>query len=310
LQGHPEKFKLAKNDSMKHLYLLFALLFSCHLTINAQSPNLLEDGERWTYEMIQGWTPGSRVLDLEVVGDTMVGGLNAKKISLNGLQPGIRIARADNDRVFKWQHDNQQFLKIYDFSLQAGESILLPSFSYLIDSTGVTDEFGPSLRFQEVIFFNTPFMTGTFLIVEGMGLVGRSGFNEGNACSYFFPDELSCDLAVDGIDMYFRCFKQNGLLFDPYEFCLNTVGEAQWRSIRAFPNPASEEVQIQLSQPVPAGTMIQIFDLTGRLILSQSVQENSSLIDIPLQGIPSGQYLLILEDQTRRLSVEKLVVFR
>jgi hypothetical protein len=66
--------------------------------------------------------------------------------------------------------------------------------------------------------------------------------------------------------------------------------------IKIYPNPSSDIITI--SNPI--GDVIEIFDMTGRLIRSERVNGNTQTIS--LQGIPSGAYVVRMQEKTLRVS--------
>lgn len=63
---------------------------------------------------------------------------------------------------------------------------------------------------------------------------------------------------------------------------------------KAYPNPASTELIITVSEPAQA----QLIDATGRLVLQRTLQGNDRL---PVAEVPQGTYLLRLLDLSGRL---------
>lgn len=63
----------------------------------------------------------------------------------------------------------------------------------------------------------------------------------------------------------------------------NTTG-----SIRVFPNPATETLQLTT---VPAGTQLEVFDATGRLVMAQTAQPQ-----INISALENGSYVLALRN--------------
>ncbi|MCA6362169.1 MAG: lamin tail domain-containing protein [Bacteroidetes bacterium] len=63
----------------------------------------------------------------------------------------------------------------------------------------------------------------------------------------------------------------------------NTTG-----SIRVFPNPANETLQLSA---VPAGTQLEVFDATGRLVMAQTAQPQ-----LNISALENGSYVLALRN--------------
>lgn len=66
--------------------------------------------------------------------------------------------------------------------------------------------------------------------------------------------------------------------------------------IKIYPNPSSNIITI--SNPI--GDVIEVFDMTGRLIRSELVSGDTQTIS--LQGIPTGAYVVRMQEKTLRVS--------
>lgn len=69
-------------------------------------------------------------------------------------------------------------------------------------------------------------------------------------------------------------------------------------SIKVFPNPAIESINISLGEKSASGTMIKIFDLTGKSCISQTLSTESIATDISVKDLQPGLYTIevILND--------------
>jgi len=80
-------------------------------------------------------------------------------------------------------------------------------------------------------------------------------------------------------------------------------------SMKLFPNPANEKVQIVLNKPWFGEIKIQINDLSGRVIYTNQCKTHESILEIRLPELTNGIYLinLIVEDQviTKKLIIKK-----
>jgi uncharacterized repeat protein (TIGR01451 family) len=72
---------------------------------------------------------------------------------------------------------------------------------------------------------------------------------------------------------------------------------------RLFPNPVDQSLKI--FSEINEGT-IEIVDLSGRIILTQKINSNQTMIETT--QLPSGMYFLNLRSQTQNVSTQKLVV--
>lgn len=60
---------------------------------------------------------------------------------------------------------------------------------------------------------------------------------------------------------------------------------------QVFPNPTQDRLRIQLREALP-GAVIELFDLSGRSLLRQSMPDTSTSIDLRAQE--AGTYILII----------------
>jgi hypothetical protein len=68
--------------------------------------------------------------------------------------------------------------------------------------------------------------------------------------------------------------------------------------IKVYPNPTSDIITITN----PIGSVIEVFDMTGRLLRSESV--NGGAQTISLQGVPPGAYVVRMQNKTLRVSYQ------
>ena len=83
--------------------------------------------------------------------------------------------------------------------------------------------------------------------------------------------------------------------------CSSTTGtyEVELASkIKVYPNPTSDIITITN----PIGSVIEVFDMTGRLLRSESV--NGGAQTISLQGVPPGAYVVRMQNKTLRVSYQ------
>ena len=84
--------------------------------------------------------------------------------------------------------------------------------------------------------------------------------------------------------------------------------EEKWAQLRVYPNPASDEVTIDVDAFMGQKVNITLYSLTGQMISRHLIEEvqmpNETIL---LHNLESGTYLLRLETKDRSLS-QKLVV--
>ena len=74
------------------------------------------------------------------------------------------------------------------------------------------------------------------------------------------------------------------------------------RHIRVFPNPANDQLNISLDNPGNSEFLVSVTDLNGKVLLSKIYNFNGNRIQIDLDGIKSGMYLLKLMDNNQVIS--------
>lgn len=80
--------------------------------------------------------------------------------------------------------------------------------------------------------------------------------------------------------------------------------------LRVYPNPAAGMVQIELERPAASECLLQIFNLTGQLILTERLAEGTDKLTLPTGALKNGHYTLLLTDNSRSLFRHKLVILR
>ncbi|MEO1628791.1 MAG: T9SS type A sorting domain-containing protein [Bacteroidota bacterium] len=74
-------------------------------------------------------------------------------------------------------------------------------------------------------------------------------------------------------------------------------------SFRLFPNPSPGPVQLDWAGLEQPQSLLQLFDLSGKLILEERLQHADRLqINRDWSDLPEGQYLLRLQNGTKQIS--------
>lgn len=64
---------------------------------------------------------------------------------------------------------------------------------------------------------------------------------------------------------------------------------------RVWPNPASVQASVTVTMPSAGEASMRVLDISGRTVASMpqaSLREGANLVDIPLEGLPSGVYIV------------------
>lgn len=80
-------------------------------------------------------------------------------------------------------------------------------------------------------------------------------------------------------------------------------------TIATYPNPASEKVVVAFSLPTAQPTMAKVYDITGKLVESRSIDTKSGLNEMILftQSYPNGIYLLEIHSGEQK-ATQKIVI--
>jgi len=79
-------------------------------------------------------------------------------------------------------------------------------------------------------------------------------------------------------------------------------------SLKIYPSPASDFINIEITEVDPGRLILELFDDSGIKIINQELV-NQSFLQVSISDIPNGIYVLkiILPDNDQPLKVEKIV---
>jgi len=84
-------------------------------------------------------------------------------------------------------------------------------------------------------------------------------------------------------------------------FVLDVMAEAtsveqddvpELKSVRIFPNPSSNLLIIQVTVPIPSSALVELVDLTGRLVRTTTIYQGSTMAFLDLQTVYAGSYVV------------------
>lgn len=76
---------------------------------------------------------------------------------------------------------------------------------------------------------------------------------------------------------------------------LNTI-------IKVFPNPATDILFISLDQSVKAGSVVAVYNMNGKLLISQQVTANVSPFQLPVHSLPKAVYLYSITQGAQKIT--------
>ncbi|NNJ54823.1 MAG: T9SS type A sorting domain-containing protein, partial [Bacteroidia bacterium] len=103
------------------------------------------------------------------------------------------------------------------------------------------------------------------------------------------------------------CYKDICLALPPCDDV--SVGTLELNSlIKIYPNPASDNVTISISDPSMGEGRINLTDINGRLVRSIPLDKGRNLISIMLDDYPKGVYILKLTNSDQVSAVKRLII--
>jgi hypothetical protein len=69
---------------------------------------------------------------------------------------------------------------------------------------------------------------------------------------------------------------------------------ADWQ-IELSPNPATEQLTVNLPEGQPSTFPLRVFDFSGKMVLEKSVQSAQASVQVSIANLPSGVYFLTLQ---------------
>ena len=296
----------------------FSLSIFLLLSVNLCSQNWLKDGQQWTYLAGGGFpNPADGLRTLTVLGDTVIANVDCK-ILANQLidapsNPRLSFAYTEEEAVYAYYSSEEGFIKIYDFSMAIGDSLVFPNNKkYRVDSIGTMDINGQNFRFQHISYYKfAPGLTGwngTYLIIEGIGFIGKffSSNTLIDGCSYFFTYDIPCDAALDGQSYRLECFLENDFLYDPNNRCSpNATQELIQNDFRIYPNPATDYFTIESSSNTIAA-FVTLYDLMGRTVYRGKVLNSK----VNIRNMKAQSYIIKIMDQNGIGYFSRIVIGR
>ncbi len=293
----------------KTITLTIAFLFSISLFSQDQ---WAPAWATWYYECWSVFTP-PHIETITVTGDTVIQGINCKIMK----RFSESYTYEENGKVFIYNPGDATFGQLYDFNAQAGdqwkvklnEALLWPfdSMTVEVDSVVNREVSGHSLKTQMVSFYD-----------DQGGLMGNDSIYEniGSAhwlLSLFESIDPDSGYADEGGPCNLHCF--DNPYFFPLEFngiaCMPFNDKERREENNLFsvsPNPAIDFLQVLFNKGRNSynGTF-HIFDINGKLVENRPF-ENTSIIVIPLDGMPAGLYFLKYLENGAVMAVERFVI--
>jgi hypothetical protein len=150
----------------------------------------------------------------------------------------------------------------------------------------------PSLRVGEK--FTADDLAATEIAVDGMDTINIT-FSPQSVTTY--QDTLVLALTLNEVTTDELIIPLTG------NTIVNSINNFGIEAVRAFPNPTTDQLFIELSEPLLAGSA-RVFDVNGRVVLNGAWPRNARTHAINLASLPAGSYTVEVLDRQGRMVIE------
>lgn len=218
--------------------------------------------------------------------------------------PNNKVDEYNVNDEFK-SYFNMPDLLPYDSKFELKTNLRGNDFSYVLkDVQG-------NIVFSKDNLLNSTTYNETFNLPQGCYTLEVTDINNYGLSYWAFPDQGNGSLRItDATGKNLKVFNPDFGHGIKYTFFLGSYSLVQEPGldnlIYVFPNPAKNVINIS-TVDMKGLVKISIFDLQGKLIYSNSINNNDEQITIPLQNIISGNYLIKLENGNKIVSKRFIV---
>jgi len=225
--------------------------------------------------------------------DTVLNGVSYQNIS------GHFMRRDTTNRIYMYQTDTSEVF-IYDFGANKGDTI------YNLQNDDNSQTYNTIVDSVDSVYvghWRKRMFIGPYpdIWIDGIG----------SLYSHFLYPESEL-ITVDGPDWWLLCYFENSQLayHDPFiDTCIYNSATAikvtEQNFFHLFPNPASTYLTIQSENNIPSPTTLQLFDLTGRMVLQKQLTGNTTVVS--LNDVSKGIYLYNIVSDKERLTTGKII---
>ncbi len=286
------------------LIIQFALIANC----KAQQYVPFPDSNAYWSEFYSNYGYPNYKYTYFIKGDTILDSISYHKIYSDDSTSTISYIgglREYNKRIYLFYSYCTHNILLYNFNLTVGDSMRLSCIQPTCDTatnqyakvTSIDSVLLTDMRYRKRLNFSNGFSSW----IEGIGSMS------GLLYPYYY-----CSTCMCGYESV--CFKQNDTILyvnpdDNTVPCfdyITSINELNNKTdlITIFPNPATEQIQVNCEQPKVIS--IEIYNMLGEKNYSLSCRQASSTISIDVSDFPNGVY--ILEEKTKKgVMVRKFV---
>lgn len=280
----------------KYFSLLFLSFFVATNAVSQYHPMFVNSF--WTIS-VTGASP-QYYYSINQGADTTINGIVYKKVTENGTDLYFR-EDITNQRVYRF-FNNQEFLE-FDFSLVAGDHVILYGTDYVVDSVGIINVVGGTRKAINLLLMNGNTIFSSELWIEGVGNIGHP--LRGNSSSISDPNySLECSFQ-SGISVFNLGLAVTGTssscpILDTETFLFSNS------NIQVVPNPLINTTTIVSKIPFKDASVI-LFNSLGEEI-SVVKNCNGQQLKIDCENLLKGLYLMKIVENDKVLAIEKLII--
>ena len=240
---------------------------------------------------------------------------NSSKLFV-GLQNGnlLKVENADTSPVFSDITGDDFVGSISDIEFgQSEDEIYITIFNYGVTNIFYTNDGGVTWVNKEGDFpdmpvnciMANPLNTDEVIIGTDLGIWATPNFNDASPNWYPTYNGMS-DVKVTDIELrddnkVFASTYGRGIFSGEFTADPNTLNNEKLVTVKAYPNPATDFIHISL--PKVLNTTAYVYDLTGKEVLHQSIN-NSDKFRLDVSNLSTGHYVIKLQAGDIRYSAK------
>ena len=316
--------------TMNFKSIFFGAICMCHFIALSAQGSFAPIGAKWHYYWMcseqQDIIYNCPVYTLESIKDTVINNQECRVITTDlPYIPDDLFVYGDHDSIFMLDTLINEFVKIYDFTLDPNDSIIIKdsnvTFHGLISNGFSSVPYGPII--MKVDSVDTIYINGNLHIRQYTSAPefadyeynGTSGFNVSGigTTDLVWPFSSTTQFPETTIRGGLICYEDGKLSYNPWSNprcdSLNTFIDDQHRNMikppKVFPNPISDQLHIFLNGN--KADLIRIHDLYGRTIHKYDLSNTEQEISFQVGALTKGYYLIQFYENNKLLHVSKII---
>lgn len=313
--------EILKSTVMKNLTLIMILLFS---GVSFAQQDWASIGTKWWFKSDCLLNPDCGYYTLESKRDTLINGVLAKIIERKTFggegetvdESSQYIMYSNDNKVYNYDELNEDFYVLYDFNLQAGDTMTIQSpdeyrgfqnpygendivfFQVVVDSTVIKSVGGYPLKH----LYTSPTETSAYFFK------GAIKERLGNSFSIFGEPTI---MSPGGYPSYLRCYKDDliNLTNSNCDYISTTgIEETGGNTISVYPNVVNDFLQIKWGEEgLACEFTINLYDSMGKNVYTKKIVPSEPILKIGTQHLFIGLYYLNVTKSTGQIYNYKII---